>query len=81
MFVCYGTSVLFLALVLANDRKDGPSKEYLINELKGIQKELADIKEMKKEVKVLSDRLNDAFRIIHQQQLFLEYVDNSVILL
>lgn len=47
-----------------------------MKELQGIKKELADIKEVKKEVKVLSNRLNDAFQIIHQQQLFLETVDN-----
>ena len=61
-----------LATLLTADRNEEPSNNDLLNELKVIKDNIQEINKVKEEVKCLTDKLDCAFQIIHQQQLFLE---------
>ena len=65
-----------LATLLTSDRNEEPSNNDLLNELKVIKDNIQEINKVKEEVKCLTDKLDCAFQIIHQQQLFLEAQDN-----
>ena len=63
---------------LVNSGKDGePSNSILLDELRSIRKEVEEVKNLKQEVQRLSDRLDEAYNVIHHQQLFLESLDNK----
>ena len=42
-----------------------------------MKEEIAEVAALKKEVQVLSERLDDAYKIIHNQQVFLETLDGK----
>lgn len=52
-----------------------PTNSVLLDELKSIKLELAAVKEMKKEIDSLHTRLDDAYKIINQQNWFMESLD------
>ena len=65
-----------LMTIITADKPDEPSNNDLLAELRIIQANVQEINKVKEEVKCLSDKLNSAFQIIHQQQLYLEAQDN-----
>lgn len=66
-----------LATLVTESRSDEPSNRVLLEELRSLREAVAEMTVLKKEVKTLSDRLDDAYGIIHQQQLFLESLDGK----
>ena len=54
---------------------DDPSNALLLQEIRGLKKELEQIKTIKAEVSELSSKLDSAFAIINQQQMFMESMD------
>ena len=54
-----------------------PSNNDLLNELREIKEKIRDINIVKEEVKGLTEKIDSTYQIIHQQQLFLEYLDNK----
>ena len=67
---------LALKTLLVNPQNtDEPTNSVLLDELKLIREELEIVKEMKKEIRVLHTRLDDAYRVINQQNWFLESLD------
>ena len=65
-----------LKTILANQQDtNGPTNAVLLEELQHIRQELATINEMKKEIGSLQLRLDDAYKIINQQNWFLESLD------
>ena len=66
-----------LLTILTAERAEEPSNSDLLNELRDIKDKLREINTVKEEVKCLSDKLDSAYQVIHQQQLFLEYLDNK----
>lgn len=49
----------------------------LRNEVPSLRQEMAKLKELKKEVQRLTEGLNNAYKIIHNQQLYLGALDNK----
>ena len=65
-------------LTMVNNGRDGePSNSILLDELRSIKQDLAEVKNLKQEVQSLSDRLDEAYTIIHYQQLFMESLDSK----
>ena len=64
-----------LTITTTNDEE--PSNNILLSELKDIKETLNEINTLKKEVKCLSGKLNITYKSIHQQQLFLEYIEGK----
>ena len=62
--------------MLINEGKDEPSNAVLLQELRGVKQFVAEIAALKQKVTELSRRLDGAYQI-HQQQLFLESLDNK----
>ena len=55
---------------LVNSGKDGePSNSILLGELQSIRKEVEEVKNLKQEVQRLSDRLDEAYNVIHLESL------------
>lgn len=69
---------LKLALAtLIEDTRNEPSNAVLLQELRGVKQAVAEMALLKQKVNELSERLDDAYQVIHQQQLFLEFLDNK----
>lgn len=66
-----------LSSIVAAGRRDEPTNADLLEEIRKIREEVAEIKGLRVEVKNLSTRLDDAYTTIHHQQLFLEYLDGK----
>ena len=62
-------------LLAGQHQADEPTNSELLGELRSIREDLAAIKEIKEEIKSLHIRLDDAYRIINQQNYFLESLD------
>ena len=71
----YLKKALLTIITTTNDEE--PSNNILLNELKDIKESLNAINTLKEEVKYLSEKLNTAYESIHQQQLFLEYLEGK----
>ena len=56
-------------------RENDPTNAILLQEIKMLREEVAELKGLKKEVQSLSDKLDDAFTTIHNQQMFMEAMD------
>ena len=58
-----------------------PSNNDILEEIRGLRQQVVELQgikqEFKKEINVLHNKLDDAFKIISQQQLFLETLDNK----
>lgn len=58
-----------------------PSNNDILEEIKGLKQQVVELRgikqEFKKEINILNTKLDDAFKIISQQQLFLEALDNK----
>ena len=65
-----------LATLLDADRNE-PVSNPVLTELREIKESIRELGAVKKEVNVLNNKLNSALQIIHQQQLFLESLDNK----
>ena len=65
-----------LTAVLSAEREEEPSNSELLNEIRQIKDTLQEVDKIKAEVKCISEQLESAFQIIHNQQLFLESIDN-----
>ena len=65
-----------LSTLLNAKRQEEPGNSILLEEIKYLREEIRELKQVKKEVELLTTRLNDAYTIIHGQQLFLESMDN-----
>lgn len=66
-----------LSTLINQPRESEPSNAVLLAELQSMKQSLKELTILKQEVTCLSQRLNDAYKTIHQQQLFLEYLDNK----
>ncbi|KAK8377055.1 hypothetical protein O3P69_013599 [Scylla paramamosain] len=66
-----------LTTVLGAERREEPSNSVLLDELRFLCEEMAEMKKLKQEVAHLSDGLEKAYKIIHNQQLFLEKLDSK----
>ena len=64
-----------LMTILTADQNEETSNNDLLNELRIIKANVQEINKVKEEVKCLSDKLDGAFQIIHQQQLYREAQD------
>ena len=65
-----------LKTLLNAKRQEEPANSILLEEIKYLREEIREIKQIKKEVELLTTRLDDAYTIIHGQQLFLESMDS-----
>ena len=58
-----------------------PSNNDILEEIRGLRQQVIELQgikqEFKKEINMLHNKLDDAFKIISQQQLFLEALDNK----
>lgn len=66
-----------LATLINETREPEPSNAVLLAELQNMKQSLRELTAIKEQVATLSGRLDDAYKIIHQQQLFLEVLDNK----
>ena len=64
-----------LSSLVSAGREKEPTNADLLEEIRKIREEVAEIKGLREEVKNLSTRLDDAYATIYQQQMFLEHVD------
>ena len=64
------------AIVIAR-REEEPTNSVILDEIRKLHEEVAEIKGLKQEVKHLSTRLDDAYTVIHNQQLYLEFLDGK----
>ena len=63
---------------LINDTRDNePSNTVILQEIRSMKEAIAEMAALKTEVQVLSERLDDAYKIIHNQQVFLETLDGK----
>lgn len=63
-----------LLTVISADNSN-PSNAVLLEEIKSLKKDIDDVKNIRQEVEQLSGKLDQAYKIIHQQQMFLESLD------
>lgn len=66
-----------LATLINADASQQPSNNDLLDEIRSLKDEVKAMAGIKQKVDVLSERLDQAFNIITQQQLFLESLDNK----
>ena len=64
-----------LGTVLDAYTNEEPSNGILLQEIRALKKEVEQIKTIQNEVSVLSSKLDQAFTIINQQQMFMESID------
>lgn len=64
-------------LLSAERREEDPPNSVLLEELRSLREEIAEVKDLKQEVQRLSEGLDNAYKIIHNQQLYLETLDNK----
>ena len=60
-----------LTTLLDAERREDSPNAVLLEELRSLREEIAEVKELKQEVQRLSEGLDDAYKIIHNQQLYL----------
>ena len=65
-----------LATILGAEQNK-PNTDPVLVELREIKDSIRQLSAVKEEVKELSVQLNSAFQIIHQQQIYLESLDNK----
>lgn len=65
-----------LVTLINESRSDEPSNTVLLDEIRDMKKILNEVTTLKHEVTKLSEKVDDAYKIIHQQQMFLETLDN-----
>ena len=58
--------------MVAQQQEDEPTNSVLLEEMRRMREDLAVVKEMKNEIASMNTRLDDAYKIIHQQNRFLE---------
>ena len=68
---------LLTSINTTTTKDEETSNSDLLNELKEIKGKLNEISTLKEEVRCLSEKLNTAYESIHQQQLFLEYLEGK----
>lgn len=66
-----------LTTLISETRNPEPSNAVLLAELQSMKQSLREVTAIKQQVADLSERMDDAYKIIHQQQLFLEALDNK----
>ena len=66
-----------LSTIVTAGRGENPTNAVLLEEIRKMRKEVAEIRGLRQEVESLSTRLDDAYTTIHHQQLFLEYLDGK----
>lgn len=66
-----------LTTLLGAEKREEPPNSVLLDELRSLREEMAEMKKLKQEVERLSDGLEKAYKIIHNQQLFLEKLDSK----
>ena len=66
-----------LNTVLHTRKQEEPANLILLEEIKSLKEEVREMKTIKREVELLTSRLNDAFSIIQGQQRFLEHLDSK----
>ena len=66
-----------LTALINEPRHEEPSNRIILKELQSLKTAVAEAASPKKEVQTLTDRLDTAFDIIHQQQRFLETLDTK----
>lgn len=66
-----------LSTLVTAGREREPTNADLLEEIRKMREEVAEIKGLRDEVMKLSTRLDDAYTTIHHQQLFLEHLDGK----
>lgn len=66
-----------LSTLINDTRSEEPSNSVLLDELRSVKQAIAEVATLKQEVMRLSEKLDDAYKVIHQQQLFLESLDGK----
>ena len=66
-----------LSTLINEERENEPTNSVLLAELQSVKQSLGELTALKQQVIGLSDKLDEAYKIIHQQQLFLEILDNK----
>lgn len=66
-----------LSTLLSAENAEQPSNNILLDEIRGLRKQVEELRSVRQEVNRLSDRLDEAFKVITQQQLFLEAMDSK----
>lgn len=66
-----------LSTLINEERENEPSNAVLLAELQSMKQSLGELTTLKRQVECLSEKLDGAYKIIHQQQLFLESLDNK----
>lgn len=66
-----------LSTLINEERENEPSNAVLLAELQSVKQSLGEVTALKQQVIRLSDKLDEAYKIIHQQQLFLEILDKK----
>lgn len=66
-----------LSTLINDTRSEEPSNSVLLDELRSVKQAIAEVATLKQEVMRLSGKLDDAYKVIHQQQLFLESLDGK----
>lgn len=64
-----------LSTLINDTRSEEPSNSVLLDELRSVKQAIAEVATLKQEVMRLSEKLDNAYKVIHQQQLFLESLD------
>ena len=64
-----------LSTLINDTRSEEPPNSVLLDELRSVKQAIAEVATLKQEVTRHSERLDDAYKVIHQQQLFLESLD------
>ncbi|MPC82917.1 hypothetical protein E2C01_077606 [Portunus trituberculatus] len=59
------------------DTQNEPSNAVLLEELRSVKQIVAEVTSLKKQVTQLSEKLDHAYQVIHQQQLFLKSLDSK----
>ncbi len=66
-----------LSTLVTAGRGEDPTNAVLLEEIRKMREEVAEIRGLRQEVQTLSVRLDDAYTTIHHQQMFLEYLDGK----
>ena len=62
-------------LTMISADNGNPSNAVLLMEIRNLKKDIEEVKHLKREVEQLTTKLDQAYNIMHQQQLFLESFD------
>ena len=64
-----------LSTLTKDTRSEEPSNSVLLDELRSVKQAIAEVATLKQEVTRLSEKLDNAYKVIHQQQLFFDSLD------